>query len=78
MIKIGGGGAGVVTPLKPPPPILRCFWREPSMTPTTPLQASFTATPPIYPPPLPHKNFDHTLGMSHDLCPKTLYHEILS
>ena len=46
-------GAGVVTPSKPPPPtnnfclypppFLRCFWKHPLMTPTTPLQASFTA-----------------------------------
>ena len=56
----------MVTPSKPPPPtnnfclypppVLRCFWKDPLMTPTTPLQASFTATPH----PLP-KNFDHTL-----------------
>ena len=29
-------------------PVLRCFWKDPLMTyhpPTTPLQASFTATP---------------------------------
>ena len=34
------------------------------MTPTTPLQASFTATPPPHPPPLPLKNFDHTLSVN--------------
>ena len=36
-----------------PPPDLRCFWKDPLMTPhpTTPLQASFTATPlPIHQP----------------------------
>ena len=56
MIKIFRG-AGVVTPSKPlpptnnfclyPPPVLRCFWKDPLIhpTPTTPLQASFTATP---------------------------------
>ena len=57
MIKIFRG-AGVVTPSKPPlptnnfclypPPVLRCFWQDPLMIPpppTTPLQASFTATP---------------------------------
>ena len=69
MIKIFWG-AGVVTPSKPPPPmnnfcfypppVLRCFWKDPLMTPTTPLQTSFTATP--FPSPLPPKNFDHTRG----------------
>ena len=70
MIKIFGGGR-VVTPSKPqnnfclyPPPVLRCFWKDPLMTPTTPLQASFTATPgvgPPHPPPFPPPtNFDHT------------------
>ena len=44
-----------MTPSKPPPPtnnfclypppVLRCFWKDPLMTHTTPLQASFTATP---------------------------------
>ena len=64
MIKIFWG-AGVVTPSKPPPfmnnfclyppPILRCFWKDPLMTPTptTPLEAPFTATPSPHPPPLP-------------------------
>ena len=65
-------GAGVVTPSKPPPPygqlclypppVLRCVWEDPLMTPTptTPLQASFTATSlPIHHP-SPHKNFNHT------------------
>ena len=63
MIKIFRGRAVVVTPSKPPPlrthfclyplPVLRCFWKDPLMTPTptTPLQAPFTATPlPIHPP----------------------------
>ena len=56
MIKIFGGGRGGDTfktpsPLRTifclyPPPVLRCFWRDPLMTPsTTPLEASFTATP---------------------------------
>ena len=69
MIKVFRG-AGVVIPSKPPPPtnnfclypppVLRWFWKDPLMTPTTPLQASFTATPP-HPPPLPpNKSFDHT------------------
>ena len=63
----------MVTPSNPPPPYeqllplptpcFKMFWKDPLMTPTptTPLQASFTATPP-YPPPLPPtpKNFDHT------------------
>ena len=56
-------GSGVVTPSKPPPPtnnfcfypppVLRCFRKDPLMTPTptTPLQASFTANPlPIHHP----------------------------
>ena len=37
-----------------PPPVLRCFWKDPLMTPpppTTPLQAPFSATPlPIHHP----------------------------
>ena len=48
--------AGVVTPSLPlknfclyPPPILRCLWKDSSVTPTTPLQSSFSVTPP--PPP---------------------------
>ena len=45
-----------------PPPVLRCFWKDPLMTPTptTPLQASFTATPSPSTTPSAHKNFDHT------------------
>ena len=47
-----------------PTPVLRCFWKDLLMT-TTPLQASFTATPlPIHYPFSPHKNVDHTLGCS--------------
>ena len=69
MIKIFWG-AGVVTPSKPPPPYeqlfhlptpyFKMFLKDPLMTPTptTPLQASFTATPPTTP--SPPKNFDHT------------------
>ena len=72
MIKIFRGGRGGDTfKTSPPtnnfclypPPVLRCFWKDPLMTPppTTPLQASFTATPlPIHHP-FPPKNFDHTL-----------------
>ena len=45
-----------------PPPVLRCFWKDLLMTPTTSLQASFTATPsPSTTSPPPPKNFDHTL-----------------
>ena len=50
-----GGGAGVVTPSVLPPPAnnfclhplsnSRCFLKDSLMTPTTPLQAPFTATP---------------------------------
>ena len=59
-------GGGVMTPSKPPSPtknllplptsVLKCFWKDPLMipsTPTTPLQASFPADPPLHPPPLP-------------------------
>ena len=64
MIKIFRGGAGVVTPSKPPPPYEQLLplpipyfkmFLERSLNdpppPTTPLQASFTATPhPIHHP----------------------------
>ena len=57
-------GIVVVTPSKPPslpannfclypPPVLRCFWKDPLMTPTIPLQA-FSLLPPPHPP-LPPK-----------------------
>ena len=73
MIKIFRGGRGgdtFKTPSPPtnnfclyPPPVLRRLWKDPLMTPhppTTPLQASFTATPlPIHHP-FPPKNFDPT------------------
>ena len=78
MIKIFCGGRGGDTFKPPPPPtnnfclypspILRYFWKDPvttSPTSTTPLQASFTATPlPIHHPFLPSKNFDRTQGVS--------------
>ena len=58
-----GGGAGVETPSKPPtnnfclypPPILRCFWKDPLMTPTPhhPTSSTFHCYPPPHPPPLP-------------------------
>ena len=61
------GGAGVVTPSKPSPsyeqilplptPCFKMFLERSLNDPTTPLQASLTATPS----PPPHKNFDHTL-----------------
>ena len=52
-----------------PPPVLRCFWKDPLMTPPPPnikhpslLPPSPSTTPP-HPPPLPPpKNFDHTLS----------------
>ena len=71
MIKIFRGEAGVVTHLKPPPPmnnfclyppsVSRCFWKDPLMTPTptTPLHPSML---PPHPPPLPPKNF---IGLTH-------------
>ena len=70
MIKIfpgGGRGGDIFRPPPPyeqllplPTPVLRCFWKDPLMTPTTPLQASFTGTPSPYttpspPPPPPLK-----------------------
>ena len=72
------GGAGVVRPSKPPPPYQQlsplptlCFrmFLERSLNDphplSTPLQASFTATPfPIHHPFFPHKNVDHTLRCS--------------
>ena len=76
-LKFSGGVTGVVTPSKAPSPtknfclyppaVLRCFWKNPLMTPTpttptTPLQASFTATPSPSTTPAPHKNFGHTCG----------------
>ena len=49
---VGGRGGDTFKPPPPtnnfclyPPPVLRCFWKDPLMTPTTPLQASFPATP---------------------------------
>ena len=48
---------------RPIPSILRGFWKDSLMTPTTPLQASFTVTPSSLPHPpvlLPHENFDRT------------------
>ena len=66
-------GGGMMTPSKPPPPtrkllplptpVLKCFWKDPLMipsTPTTPLQASFTADPLSIHHPSHPKNFDHT------------------
>ena len=87
MIKIFRG-AGVVTPSKPPPPtnnfclfpppILRCFWKDPLMTPHHPTSSIFHCHPhpihhPFSPPP---KNFDHTpksnpkLRLEYDLSRK--------
>ena len=67
------GGAGVVTPSKPPPPtnnfclypppVLRCFWKDPLMTPHPPPPhfkhlSLLPPTPSTTSP--PPKNFDHT------------------
>ena len=55
---------GVVTPSKPPPPyeqllplppVLRCFWKNPLMTPHHPTSSSFHCYPPPHPPPPPLK-----------------------
>ena len=58
--KIFGGGDTIKTTSPSsnnfylyPHPVLRCLWKDPLMTPTTPLQASFTCTPLPHPPHLP-------------------------
>ena len=70
MIKIFQGGRGGDTFKTPspyeqllplPPPVLRCFWKGPSMTPTTPFE-HLSLLPPPHPPPLTPKNFNHTPG----------------
>ena len=77
-----GGGRGGDTFRTPPknnfclysPPVLRCFWKRPLMTPTTALQASFTATPSPStspstnppPPPLKILIIHHTLQVGID------------
>ena len=65
MIKIFRGGRGgdtFETPSPPtnnfclyPLPVLRCFWKDPLMTPTThhPTSSTFHCYPPPHPPPLP-------------------------
>ena len=70
------GGAGVVTPSKPhppyeqlfplPTPCFKMFWKDPLMTPTPHHFSSntFHCYPPPHSPPLPLKNFDHTLALS--------------
>ena len=62
-----------------PPPVLRCFWKDPLMTPTptTPLQASFTATPSPSTTPAPHKNFDHAQESYHNFVRLWLYNSLL-
>ena len=71
-------GAGVVTPSKPPPPYEQilplpnpCFkmFLERSLTPTTPIQLSFTATPSPSTTPSPPKNFDHTPARHSEILP---------
>ena len=74
MIKIFRGGRGGDTFKTPPPceqllplpiPCFKMFLERSLNDPTTPLQASFTATPsPSTTPPPPPKNFDHTLTIS--------------
>ena len=69
------GGAGwwhLQNPLPPtnnfclyPPPVLRCFWKDPLMTPTPhhPTSSTFHCYPPPHPSLLPPpKNFDHALN----------------
>ena len=67
-----GQGAGVVTPSKPSPPmnnfclyprpVLRCFWKDPLMTPTPHHFTSsiFHCYPFPFHRPSPLKNFNHT------------------
>ena len=85
MIKIFRG-AGVVTPSKPPPPstnnfclypppVLRCFWKDPLMTPTPPPHFKHVSLQPPTPSttPSPPKNFDHTLFDSASPGPQAAY-----
>ena len=74
MIKIfrgGSRGGDTFNPPPPtnnfclyPPPVLRCFWKDPLMTPT-PYHATSSILhcyPPPHPPPLPTRKFDHIPG----------------
>ena len=60
-----------------PPPVLRCFWKDPLMTPHPhhPTSSIFYCYPPPHPPPLPPKNFDHT---QHCTTNHLIQHELLS
>ena len=62
MIKIFQGGRGGDTFETPSPyeqllplptPVLRCFWKDPLMTPHHPTSSTFHCYPPPHPPPLP-------------------------
>ena len=63
MIKIFRGGRGgdtFKTPSPPtdhfclyPPPVSKCFWKDPLMTPYRPTSSTFHRYPPPHPPPLP-------------------------
>ena len=90
MTKIFGGGAGVVTPSKPPPPmnnfrlypppVLRCFWKDLSMT-LPPHFKHLSLLPPPHPPPLlPHKNVDHILrcGAFYGVYVSSICHVLVS
>ena len=76
MIKIFRG-AGVVTPSNPlppmnnfclyPPPVFRCFWKDPLMTPHQPTSSILHCYPlPIHRPFPPPKNFDRTHALDVD------------
>ena len=78
MIKIfreGRGGDTFKTPSNSfclyvyPPPVLRCFWKDPLMTPTPPPPTSsiFHWYPTPSTTPSPSKNFDHTQCELHTL-----------
>ena len=65
-----GGDTLELAPLSPmnnfclyPPPVLRCFWKDPLMTPHHPTSSIFHCYPlPIHHPFSPNKNFDVTLA----------------
>ena len=66
----GGRGGDTFKPPPPtnnfclyPPPVFRCFWKDPLMTPHHPTSSILHCYPlPIHYP-FPPKNFDHTHGM---------------
>ena len=87
MIKISWG-AGVVTPSNSPPPyehllplptpVLRCFWKDPLMTPHHLTSSICHCYSPPHPPPIPppSENFNHTpIGRPIFISKPSLSHE---